>query len=275
MLKCTKIIFREYNLSSFIILYARSNILKELLVSMNQIQKAKFLFSFLFLSFHCFIYAQKQSEVNWAVSTNAVISGINYYAPIEEFLDYFHISPLAGYSAVIDMSVPFKKGKDFSWYANAGYLKSGFKGRHYIATIEENENMPSTHPFRHEEWSNINFNHLTLGGFIGYKRGKINLQLGGKILYLIRTTESQQTVFLTQESSANIFGESKRFPVKGFRKWDIGPQINIEILFWKNLFFNTSFYYGSNEVTGTPSTRFLEKRVYTEIGLKYYFCLLP
>ena len=238
---------------------------------MNQIKKIKILFCFFLLNFCCFVYAQEQKEVNWAISSNAVISGINYYAPQNEFLDYFHISPLVGYSAIVDMSVPFEKSKKFSWYANLGYLKSGFKGRHYVATLEDDENTPSSYLYRHEEWSNINFNHITLGGFIGYKRGKINLQLGGKVLYLVRTIESQQAVFLTQEPSANIFENPKRFPIKGFRKWDIGPQINIEILFWKSLFLNTSFYYGSNNSTGTPSALYLDKRFYIEIGLKYYF----
>ncbi len=230
------------------------------------------LFSLLFfLNLFTSLYAQKQKEVNWAISTNAVISGINYYAPHEEFLDYYHISPLAGYSAILDMSVSFKKNTNFSWYANIGYLKNGFKGRHYVRTLEDEEDAPIPYQYRQEEWSNINFNHITLGGFLGFKRGKINLQLGGKILYLARTMKRQQTVFLAHTSSDHIFEGFQRFPIQGFRKWDIGPQMNIELLLWKDLVLNTSFYYGSNQTTGTPSTLYLEKQYYIELGLKYYF----
>lgn len=226
---------------------------------------------FLFLSLYSPLNAQKQKEINWAIATNTVISGINYYYPLGEFVDYYHISPLTGYSAVLDMSVPFRRSKHFSCYANLGYLKSGFKGKHYVRTLEDDEDAPYPYKYRQEEWSNINFNHLTLGGFIGFKKGKINLQLGGKILYLIRTIEQQQTVFLTAIQTAQIFENPERFPIQGFRKWDIGPQMNIEVFLWKDLFLNTSFYYGSNETTATPSALHLEKRFYIELGLKYYF----
>lgn len=233
----------------------------------------KIIVCFYFL-FHCaFVQAQKQDKITWAVSANTVISGVNLYSPSIELWDYFHKSHLVGHSIFLDMSVPVKNSKSFSWHANLGYLKSGFKGRRYVARVESVDGITSFEPFRHEEWSNINFNHVMLGGFIGYRRGKINLQLGGKILYLIRTIDKQQTVFLTQDRSANIYRDVGKIPIKGFRVWDIGPQMNLEIHLRKGLFLNTSFYYGSNEVTGTliPRTLVLEKRVYSETGLKYYF----
>ena len=108
-----------------------------------------FFICLLFLCLCTRVDAQGQKEVNWAVSTNVVFSGVNYYAPFNEFLEYFHIAPLSGYSLVLDMSVPFENNENFSWYANIAYLKTGFKGQSHIEVLEDEEDSFNT--YRHDK----------------------------------------------------------------------------------------------------------------------------